>query len=231
MIKLKKYFKKKFNDYNYKRMLKFEKRKRANFPCRINRYSNTHLAKKYIPLLRELAEWDNKIFFDSDIKGSIEIHFARLMLQRVHDHVESIINLIMFENVHSIYPVMRALVECNYLLRYVQKKPKYMKRFMNKTKPRGINIFDLQKEVGNKKLDDYYGFLSNMHHANPVCIKMSYYKVDKNIDRYKKGDAIISFKPMDYIDKYDALLDSLLALYFLALSDIDNINSKKWIEK
>ena len=112
--------------------------------------------------------------------------------------------------------------------RNMNKHPEYIKRFMNKTKPRGVNIKQLREEVNNKKLDQYYSYLSDMHHANPVCIKMTYYRIDDRIDKSNISDKVITFKPLDFIDKYAAVLDSLCTLYLIALFDIKLIFSKKW---
>lgn len=211
------------DEYRTQSFFKHIKKKRIVFPNLLKKYKNF---EKYIPDLQALCEWDNDLFFGYKDKGDIEHQFGKLMLLRIHDYAESIVKLIFFESDHSIYPVMRALVESIYLLQYVDKHPKYIKRFMNKTKERGINFIEMKRDVGNKQLAGYYDFLSKMHHPNPIAIKLTYYKL-----KVPKGDIVISTKPHDYEARYIAMIESLLSLYFLGIFYINDIFSKDWKKK
>lgn len=207
-------------EHSKKSLLKREKKKRVFFPYRLRRYKKF---EKYVPDLIALSKLDSELLLENETKVDIEHQFACLMILRIHDFVESIINLIAFDCYHSIYPIMRGLVESIFLLMYTKEHPEYIKRFMNKTKDRGINVPDLKKEVDNKKLNDYYNYLSKMHHANPIALKLTYYELS-----HPKGDIAISLKPHDYEKRYEGIIESLTSLYSLGIFYIRDIYLKDW---
>ena len=208
-------------DFKTRRHLKREKYYRTGFPKRLSCHA---YLKNYVPPLLELNKTEIKLFYDYPEKGDIEHIFARLVLLRLHDFTESAVNAIAFENYHSIFPLMRGLCDVLYLLKFVEKKPAYIKKFMDKTRERSIDIWDLKKEVDDKRLNTYYAYLSNMHHANRISLKLTYYKL--KIDG--KQEEAITIRPIDSDKLCVSAVENLTYIYSESLKIIQNIISKKW---
>lgn len=208
-----------FERYHFKAALKRTKKYRGGFPRRMSKYEEL---RKYIPDLLFLNEWENELYFGYEDKADIEHQFARLMILRIHDFSECITTMIGCDCFHALFPCMRALCESVMLLKYVEKHPEYIKKFMRKT-GRGINVPDIKKEIDDAKLLQYYGYLSNMHHSNPMALKFTLYKMESP----DEGE-IITIRPRDYLNKYEEFAISLTSLYFLGLRQIQKIMSKDW---
>lgn len=202
-----------------KRSIKVSKKWRYGFPNFMYKYKEL---RKYIKELKVLNEVENELYFNTENKSDIEHLFARLMLLRIHDFASGVTILIGSDNVHGIFPVMRALCESVMLLMYVDKHPEYIKKFMKK-KERGISTYQIIKECENEYIVQYYKYLSNMFHSNPVALKLSLY----DIDEPEEGQ-ILLFRPVDYMKRYEEFAMSLYSLYFLALFYIKKIMNKDW---
>lgn len=116
---------------------------------------------------------------------------------------------------------MRSLTDTFLLLRYVEKNPEYIKRFMEK-EGRGVNISQLKKEVQDQNLTEYYNFLSDMIHSNPSGIKMTYYISTD-------GEAkMISTNLLNQEQIYEQTLISLIYILRKSHAIIRNIYSISW---
>lgn len=177
--------------------------------------------KPFQKILKEIVSNHNKLFYETLKKVDIEHAFGMLILLRINDYFQAIINCIAFNHHRSIYPLLRSLTETLFLLNYVDKHPEYIKIFME-TEGRGVQLRDLKKEIDDEELTKYYGYLSNMIHSNPQAIKETFYLS-------KEGDAkLISPTPLNQIEIYEQILHSLIYLMYSCHLFIDKIFSQQW---
>lgn len=129
--------------------------------------------QQYVPKLKELCDYKNKLIFeDKFVTGTNEVQFAKLMLGRNQDFFEGVLFSLWHNNVHGVFPLMRALVEDLFLLKYVDKNPEYIQKFMDtEVVDKDKRLGFLKSQCSDEDLKKYYGYLCNMTHPNPVALK------------------------------------------------------------
>jgi len=217
-----KYIKSAFQKYSSKIKIKQFQYHHANLPELLSVHKEL---RQYIPKLKELCDYKNKLIFENEsITATKEIQFAILLSGRNQDFFEAVLFSLWHNNVHSVFPLMRALVEDLFLLKYVDKYPDYIHKFMD------TNVVDREKRLGflksqchDKELKNYYGFLCNMTHPNPIALKYHllrpYTLEGKPINSEERA---IVFSPTcneDYINT----VKSLITIYSEEIGIIDKI--------
>ncbi len=216
-----KYHNKKFkailSNFNTKMKIKQMKLYHSSRPELLESHKNL---KKYIPPLIELAKAKNDFYFDTSNKADLEQQFLRLMLWRSQDYFESVIISVWSNNIHSLYPLMRALCDSLFLLMYIEKHPNYIRQFMRSKKDIERRTEAIRSEVKNKPLHDYYKYLSDMHHSNPMPVKLNYRKIEESDSEL---EAIISTQPFNREEIYESTIISLISIYSLEISIMKKI--------
>lgn len=178
--------------------------------------------KKYVPDLIEIGDKQHKLLFESLDKTDIEHLFAKLILKRQNEYFQAIILLVSLDYPDAALSIMRSLCDSLYLLKYTEIHPEYIKRFMDKTGEGGIRMHQIEKEIDDKKLIEYYDFLSNLMHSNPVGIKKDYYCSPD------KKTAMISVFPIYSAELNESHIFSLIGILSESQRIIEEIYSKKW---
>ncbi|MDD4126424.1 MAG: hypothetical protein PHV39_01900 [Methanomicrobium sp.] len=176
--------------------------------------------KKYIKDIKSVISIQNQIIYDSKDKGNIEHQFAKLIALRQNELTKSVLLVINLNYTYCAIPLMRNLCDLLLLLKYVEKNPKYIKKFMRKN-GRGINVWNIKTEINDDKLKDYYGFLSYLMHSNPDSIKLNFFELPD-----KRNGIMINHSKIDSLKK-DMIL-SLIALTSESNIIINNICSINW---
>lgn len=132
--------------------------------------------KPHIDEIKFLIDERDSILY-SHLKSKIndEKWFAKLFIVRSKDIFEHILEGLIQYRYHSTLSLMRIQCEMLMFLKYVEKNPNYIRKFLKK-KHRGININQLKKEIPNKKLNMLYDKLSLFFHVNPAGIKYTLYE-------------------------------------------------------
>lgn len=164
-----------FENYKINRFTKQWKLYHTHLPELLKRHKEL---KKYVPKLVELSRLKNRLIYEKNIKGTEEIQFALLMLRRNQDLFEAIIFSLWNNNVHAIFPLMRALVDDLFLLKYVDKHPEYIAEFMDLKKDvdRSKKSSYLRSQSKDILMRKYYDWLSDRTHPNPISLKYHLFK-------------------------------------------------------
>ena len=178
--------------------------------------------RKYAPKLVELCELKNKLIFDvENIVGTKEIKFSILMLCRNQDFFEGILFSLWHNNVHAVFPLMRALLDDLFLLKYVDKNPEYITQFMDMKKEvdrKKRSIF-LRQQSDDKVLKGYFKWLSDRTHPNPVSLKYHLYDVKSTNGEIES--AILIRPTCD--ESYAQAIEALIRIYSEELAIIRRI--------
>lgn len=177
--------------------------------------------KHYFPKLSEVGEDHYKLFFENLDKVDVEHRFGRLIAQRQNDLFQSILLLLGYNYCITAIPLMRALCDTLFLLKYVEIHPEYIKRFMDKQEG-GVRIYQIKQEISDQNLIDYYNFLSRLMHSNSESIKLNYYP-SKN-----KKKALITLQPAKNDELIESHIFSLIGILIESQKIINDIYSKSW---
>lgn len=208
-----------FEELSINQTIKLRKNLNVNGPDLLKRDENL---KKYIPLLKEIGKKQHELFFETLDKTDLEHLFAKLVIQRQNEYYQSIILLVGFDFPITAIPIMRSLCDSLFLLEYVEKNPNYIKKFMETTRERGVNVKEIKSTIDDQPLIDYYDFLSGLMHSNPVGIKM-------NFHRFKdRKSAIISVLPAHSAELNESHIYSLIKILTDSQRIVNNIYETKW---
>jgi hypothetical protein len=187
--------------------------------------------RQYVPKLKELCEYKNRLIFENRyITVTKEIQFAKLILGRNQDFFEAILFSLWHNTVHAVFPLMRALVEDLFLLKYVDKHPEYINKFLDtEVIDRDKRLSFLKGQCHDDELKKYCGFLCNMAHPNPVALKdhlLRPYTFDgKPIETEKRFIVVRSTCDEFYVQSVKALM----RIYSEEIAIIDKIFVRNFI--
>jgi len=128
------------------------------------------------------------LYFNCDnITGTDEIIFAKFIFGRDQDFFEGIILCLWRNNIHAVFPLLRALVEDLFLLKYVETNPVYIKEYLNSPINTETKIALFKSKIQDKKLKEFYTVLCNKSHPNPDAIRFNLYPVSFNNQKIEKA--------------------------------------------
>jgi hypothetical protein len=197
----------------------------TNLPKILIRYKKL---EEYIPTLTELCNIQNKLINEYEfLTATDEIVFAKLVLSRNQDFFEGIILSMWNNNTQAIYPLMRALVEDLFLLKYVDKNPNYIKEYVNSPTNTRTDIGKFKNQCPDKDLIDYYGKLCNVAHPNPDAIKHNLYDLYTKDGRQQTGESVIRIgEPYD--EFYRDIVKALIRIYSEEITIIDELHMQNF---
>lgn len=185
--------------------------------------------KDYHKYCKQLIELHHKLYFGKVYeKADLEHSFGMLSLIRTKDYFLGTISSILHSHYNSAISILRSFTENLFLLKYLQKKPEYISKFMRKENQKFYNIVELKKEVADSKLNEYYHFLCLLDHSNRIALKQTYYKKEDFQDAPSDTVAVITDVPLDYKNKQVLNLISALNLYKSCLEILEEIMNKQW---
>ncbi len=230
-------FREYLDNYKMKRWSKIKIDHHSNIPKMINRHKDL---KKYSNELVRVSKIKNKLIYDTtyykNIIGSKETQFSILMLRRNQDFFEGIIFSLWHNNPCAIFPIMRALVEDLFLLKYVEKNPDYITKYMEIKDPvdKQKQLSFLKNKCSDKQLKKYYAYLCNHTHPNPVAIKFYLLQeVTPDGKDIENGESTILLTPTCnkfYINSTEALIricnEELIIINKIILRNINQAKIK-----
>ncbi|HVP97268.1 DUF5677 domain-containing protein [Methanoregula sp.] len=179
--------------------------------------------KKYRQKLEKIAFDLNHLIYDfNDIgKMSLERQFVLLSALKLRDLFESILLLIGIRKYHSIFPLIRTLIESEFLLIYVQKNPDYVKQFMESEEIRQKSVHEIRNAIKNDKLNKVWSGYSDIVHINPGSFRLTQYKWKKPMEF-----GLITQDPLDLDKKLDNFMITIIPLMEMAIRLLEEIQSK-----
>ncbi len=175
-------------DHQLKKEINFEKSKYISMSKALNFDEQLRI---YTPKLNKIAHELNDLFYEKPEKSDVRHRFVEVTTLRLRDHFSAMILLVKYQQYQSALSILRAICELLFLLKYVQKEPDYIEKFMEKT-GKGKEIKDFRKVVDDDILNLMYKELSNFLHPNPIGIKYCYYESPDS------KHVLISQIPLDY---------------------------------
>jgi hypothetical protein len=164
-------------------------------------------------------------------KNDIEHSFGMLALTRSKDYFLEVISSISKVRFHSSVSLLRSLTETLFLLKYMDKNPDTIIKFMRKQNPKFYNIVDIKKAVADKRLNEFYHQLALLDHANRIALKQTFYTKDFFSGAPSDTRAIISDMPLNYKEQQVSHVISALSLYKECLDLIEKIMNTEWKAK
>lgn len=162
-----------YQEYKERQIMKSFRDYHANLPELL---ADHEPLREYLPKLIDLCNQKSDLYFNCDnITGTDEIVFAKLIFGRDQDFFEGIILCLWRNNVHAVFPLMRALVEDLFLLKYVEIFPAYIKEYLNSPVNTETKLALFKSKNQDKKLKDFYAALCNKSHPNPDAIRFNLY--------------------------------------------------------
>jgi hypothetical protein len=177
--------------------------------------------KKYIPNFDKVGDQYYKLLYENEDKTDIEHQFARLIVIKQTELYHSIMLLSFFEFSHAIIPLMRNFCDTVLFLKYVEKHPEYIKRFMSKN-GKGISMYQIKNEIADQELNDYYTYLSELMHTIPTSVKLTYYHLKETDEK------MMSLQPLNMKEFQYAYIKSLYNFMIESIRIIQKIYSKEW---
>jgi len=218
-----------FEEFNVQRSVKQLHYHHSNLPEVLKVHKEL---RPYVPKLKELCDYKNKLIFENKfVTATDEIQFGILMLSRNQDFFEGVLFALWHNNVHVVFPLMRVLVEDLFLLKYIDKNPEYIAKFMDiEQKDKKKDLGFLKSQSDDEDLKKYYGKLCDMTHPNPIALKyhlLTPYALDGTpID--SKERAIVIRPTCDEL--YTDTVKAMIRIYSEEIGIIDKIFMRNLME-
>ena len=180
--------------------------------------------REYIPQLVKLCNLRSKLFYEHRfLTGTDEVKFAKLILGRNQDFFEGIILSIWHNNPQAVYPLIRALLEDLFLLKYVDKYPDYIKKYMNFPVNTETKLRIFKKECSDQDLKSLYKKLCIVSHPNPDAIRHNLHQVYSKDGKQINGESAILIDGVLYDEFYTDIVKDLIRIYSEEITIIDKI--------
>lgn len=183
----------------------------SNLPKVLTKYKEL---KEYIPRLLVVCNDRYKLYYENGfLTATDETVFAKLILGRNQDFFEGIILSIWHNNAQAVYPLMRALLEDLFLLKYVDKYPDYIKKYLNFPVNTETKLRIFRKECSDQDLKILYNKLCIVSHPNPDAIKHNLYQVYTENGTPIDGQGAIMLGGQPYEGFYLDIVKDLIRIY------------------